>query len=120
MSSHPNAILIAILKPDDLSRKTMRNILSEYSGGKDIEYADIIIGVDRYHPRIMESDYDGDFQIAADEGDLVFDNLVTYGYGEKILWEDLVVKKLALDEWVNEVCEKFFCTSKIYISANYW
>lgn len=41
MSSHPNVILMAVLKPDNLSRKTMRDILLEAGV---VEEDDIKIG----------------------------------------------------------------------------
>ncbi len=117
MSTHPNAMLLLVLKPDDLARKTMRAIRQEAGVGDE---DDIKIGKADYHLDVMEETYDEDKQIAADEGDIVMWDLVTYGYGEKIEWDKLAAQKAALDEWVKGVCERHKCAATIYISANYW
>ena len=95
MSTHPNAILFLSLTPNGLSRKTMRDILEEnqVKDGDQIK----IGGVD-YHPVIMESDYDEGFQLASKEGDLVFLDMITYGYGDVIAWSKLEEQKKSLDE----------------------
>jgi len=117
MSSHPNAILMAILKPDDLPMKTKRNIM-EFSGAED-DY-DIPIGKKEYHLKVMTDDYDENNQIRAKQSDIVIYDLITYGYGDKIMWEVLEQQKKELEEWVKLICEKFHCSYEIYISANYW
>lgn len=120
MGTHPNAILMAVLTPDDLSRKTMREILSfngvsEGDFDKDIKINDI-----DYHTLIMEESYNNGWQISAKEGDLLFFNLVTYGYGERIEWNKLDNQKTHLEEWAKEMCKKFHCSYEIFITANYW
>jgi len=119
MSTHPNAILMAVLKPDDLSRKTMREILAG-NDVKDSEIDNLKIGEKEYFRIIMESDYDEGYQISADEGDLVFLDMVTYGYGEVITWADLEKQKNALEEWAKAMSEKFHCSYSIQVTANYW
>ena len=118
MSTHPNAMLLLVLKPDDLSRKTLRAIRRE--AGSDEEDGDIKIGEDSYHIDVMESTYDEDKQIAADEGDIVMWDLVTYGYGERVTWDKLAAQKAALEAWTAGVCERHKCTASFYVSANYW
>jgi len=117
MSTHPNVILMVKLTPDDLSRKTMRDILGAFDASEDDE---IRIGDEEYTPLIMESDYDEGWQIAAKEGDLVFFDTVTYGYGEVIAWEKLQMQKESLEKWAKTVCEQFHCTYEIALTANYW
>lgn len=117
MSTHPNVILMASLKPDGLSRKTMRKILVEAYSGQD---GDVMISGIRYHSLIMESNYNEGYQISADEGDLVFFNMVTYGYGENVKWSDLEEQKQLLEEWSSNICNLHDCTYKIYVTANYW
>jgi len=130
MSSHPKALLIAVLTPDDGSRKTMRAILKESGCAND---DDVVIPpgakVD-YRPgmppipfdmgRMVFESYNDELQIEAKEGDLVFYSLVTYGYGEFITWADLQAKKDALEEWCKGICERHHCTYEIRVSANYW
>jgi hypothetical protein len=115
MSTHPNAILLLVLKPDDLTRKTYRAILEE-AGRED----DLMIGGDRYNIEVMESTYDESHQIAADEGDIVVFDMVTYGYGERIEWDKLVAQKSVLEEWAAGICERHKCTASFYVTANYW
>ena len=117
MGSHPNVVLMAVLKPDDLSRKTMRGILEEAETVDD--YAVKIGGVEYTHI-VMESDYEEGHQIAADEGDLVFFDLVTYGYGETVTWDKLEKQKSELEQWATEACKRHNCSCKIYVTANYW
>lgn len=115
MSTHPNAILLLALKPDDLSRKTYRAILEE-AGRED----DLMIAGERYNCEIMESTYDESHQIAADEGDIIVFDMVTYGYGERIEWGKLAAQKAALEEWAKGICERHKCTASFYVTANYW
>ncbi len=117
MSTHPNVILMAALTPDGLSRKTMASILAETNTRSD---DDIKINGRDYHHKIMEADYDNGWQIASKEGDLLFFDLVTYGYGVAIKWAALESQKLALEEWAKGICERHHCTYEIRVSANYW
>lgn len=117
MSTHPNAILLLTLSPEGLSRKTMSAILSE-TGTKDDD--DVKVGDHDYHHRVMESEYDDDWQLSAKEGDLLFFDLLTYGYGEQVLWEDLEKQKNKLEEWARGICERHHCSFTISITANYW
>jgi len=119
MSTHPNAILLLTLTPNGLARKTMRGILTE--AGLDGESdGQISIGGTKYDHLVMESDFDESMQLSAKEGDLLFFDLVTYGYGEQIAWEALESQKNALEEWARGVCERHNCTFKISVTANYW
>ncbi len=116
MSIHPNVVLLLILTPDDLARKTYRNILEEYkSNDSEIKIKDI-----EYNIGVMEGDYLEDFQISANEGDIVIFDLVTYGYGEKISWDKIETQKKDLEKWACDICKKYHCKQRIFITANYW
>lgn len=117
MGTHPNAILMAHLTPDDLSRKTMRAILAE-AGVEDDN--DIPIGQADYHHLILDGDWDDGYQIGGQEGDLVFFDFVTYGYGEQVAWDDLEKQKNDLEAWAKATSEKHHCAYRISVSANYW
>lgn len=117
MGTHPNVLLIAILTPDDLARKTYRAILAEAGVEGD---ADIPIGGDKYHHEVAEEDYLESWQIQAPTGSLVFFDLVTYGYGEWVAWDTLAAQKQELEEWARGICERHKCSFEIRISANYW
>lgn len=119
MSTHPNVILLCELTPDNLSRKTMRNILEE-AGVKD-EYGKVKIGPDEYNYEVMEEDYDESWQISAKIGNLIFFDLVTYGYGDNIAWDELQRQKNDLETWAQGICERHNCSAyQIYVTANYW
>ena len=118
MGTHPNTILMVILTPDDLARKTHRAIMAD-AGVEDTD-REIKIGDRDYNHRVMESDYDEGFQIAAPEGSIVLHDFVTYGYSEKIEWEKLQAQKEELEAWARDVCERHKCSYKIFVSANYW
>ncbi len=118
MSTHPNVILMARFQPHGLSRKTMDAILGQrYSRDSA---PDVKIGQHDYHPLLLESDYDEGLQIAGGEGDLVFYDLVTYGYGEVIAWDDLASRQRVLHAWATEIAAKHACDFNIAVSANYW
>lgn len=118
MSTHPNVILLLALTPDGLARKTHRSILeSSVSGKKDDT---IKIGNSEYYHKVMEGEYDDGWQVSANEGDIVFFDLVTYGYGETIEWDKLEAQKRELEEWAKDICQRFNCSYKIFITANYW
>lgn len=119
MSSHPNAILLAVLIPDDLSNKTHRAIIAD--AGLEHDDDRIVIGDIDYNHKVMESDYNEMYQITAPMGSIIIFSLVTYGYGEVIEWDTLQKHKEALAEWCKVTCEKHKCGSfKIYVTANYW
>ena len=117
MGTHPNTLLMLVLTPDGLSRKTMREILEEHDLEED---DDIKIGSKEYHHTIMEADYDESFQIGSKEGDLVFHDFLTYGYGESQSWADVEIQKNELEEWAKVMCEKYHCSYEIRLGANYW
>ncbi len=122
MSTHPNAILLLRLTPDNLARKTYREILEENKTGTDsLDFDDdvSIEGTD-YHHKVMEEDYDNGYQISAKEGDIIFFDMITYGYGETILWDALEKKKKALELWAKNICKQHNCSFEISIGANYW
>lgn len=119
MSTHPNALLICQLTPDNLTRKTYRAILEEHKLEEE-EEPDIIIKEERYHVFVAEREYDDNWQIHSPEGSIVLLNLVTYGYGESIEWDKLVAIKETLEEWAKGICERHRCSYKILVSANYW
>ncbi len=135
MSTHPNAMLLAELSPDDLPRKTLKALAAllivegededdldelqvEIPNGKTSELA--FQNRDSYHVKLMTDDYDESNQIKAATGSIVLYDLVTYGYGERILWDELVAQKERLEAWCKINCDKLRCTYKIYITANYW
>lgn len=117
MSSHPNVLLISKLTPDNTSRKTLRDIVEEYSCSSD-DY--VKIGGEDYIHICMEDTYEEDMQVSGKEGDLIFLILVTYGYGKSIKWDDLENKKNILEDWSKEVCKTYNCSYEIEVSANYW
>lgn len=118
MSTHPNAMLLLTLTPDDLARKTYRAIMAEF--GVEDEDHDFKIGDVNYHHQVMEEDYDDGHQITAKPGDIVLWDLVTYGYGQRIAWAKLEAQKDALEEWAKGVCERHKCSYEIFVGANYW
>lgn len=115
MSQPQNVILMAVLTPDGLSRKTMREILAVHGTGFDKSY--ILVGEKEYNSLVMEDGYNEDWQISAQGGDLVFFDFVTYGYGEKVTWDDLEYKKTKLEEWAQKICEEFQCSYRIWVSG---
>ena len=119
MTTHPNVILMAVLTPDGLARKTMREIRAEqtrhYSNNTDF-----LIGKIEYSSLIMESSYNKDLQIGAKEGSLVFFDFVTYGYGETISWVTLAKQQEILEQWAQKTCVEHNCKYEIRVSANYW
>jgi len=118
MSTHPNVILMVVITPEGLSRKTMKKILAD--NGIDDPEGEITIGTEQYRFIVMEETYDKSNQIEAKEGDLIFFDLVTYGYGESITWSNLQERKEALERWAFETSGKHHCSFEIRVSANYW
>lgn len=121
MSTHPNAILMLTLQPQDLPRKTMRAILAEAGVDPDEESPQIKIGNEDYTVRLMEDSYDESIQLAAPVGTIVLHDFLTYGYGEKLSWENAAQRQAALKAWADDVCEKHHCSiHEIAVAANYW
>jgi hypothetical protein len=111
-------MLILALTPDDLARKTYRQILTEAGIESDGELK--IGSMSCNHHGVMECDYEEGIQLSLPEGTIYILDLVTYGYGEKIEWQDMELKKSEFTEWGRGVCERYNCTMKIFVSANYW
>jgi len=118
MSTHPNVILMLVLTPDDLSRKTYRNILEE-SMVEDVDDY-IQINEEKFNHMVMEDYYNESNQISAPKGSIVVYDLVTYGHGEKILWSSLEKRKESLEKWGSGICLRHHCSMQTFISANYW
>ena len=119
MSTHPNTILMLVLTPDDLPRKTAREILgSDYSRDEGNE---LQIGGRDYHCLLMENEnYDEGFQIAAKQGELVFFIYVTYGYGDTVAFDEVSTHRDRLAAWAIENAVKHHCRWRIELTANYW
>jgi len=117
MCMHPNAILLLVLTPEELSRKTMRAILSEMhvKENENITIEGVI-----YHHVVMEGVYEEGWQLTSKEGDLLFFDLVTYGFGEYISWKELEKYKVSLESWAKDICERYHCKYEIRVTANYW
>jgi hypothetical protein len=109
---------MAVLTPDGLQRKTFREILKDNNSDEDAN--EVKIGETIYNIVVMESYYNEDIQISAKEGDIVVYDLITYGYGEAISWDNLISVKEKLEAWMNDTCKKHNCTGEIRVSANYW
>lgn len=119
MSMHPNTVLMAVLTPDGASHETMLAIAAEYPSEYEDEGGVKIEGRE-YSAIVMEDDYDEDHQIAGREGDLMFYDHVTCGYGSVITWADLEARKNALAAWAQVVADKYGCTYEIRVTANHW
>lgn len=120
MSTHPNTILLLTLTPAGLARKTMRDIRAEQGLEDDDNDSDIKIDGVGYHTKVMESDYDDGYQLTSKEGDLLFLDFVTYGYGEQIEWSKLASQKESLEAWAKGICERHNCSYRISVTANRW
>jgi len=119
MSTHPNVILMCILTPNDLARKTFRTIVGEKEADSG-NTAEVTIKGKDYYVEVMEDEYNDDWQISAKEGDIVVFDMVTYGYGDNVEWETLEKQKQDLEVWAKEICERLSCAYKIVVAANYW
>lgn len=120
MSTHPNAMLLCILTPHDLARKTFREI-SEHENAEISEGSfSFKIGGQHYSAHVMESDYDESMQISAEEGQIVVSNFLTYGYGEKITWQRAAMVAEELEHWAIQAGKRHACAYEIHLSANYW
>lgn len=132
MGTHPNAILMCVLTPDDLARKTFRAIAAECGAeidddsaalkilGRTIEGSKGSIEQTDFSMMVMESDYDDGYQISAPEGSIIVHDYVTYGYGEVISWADLEAIKNKLEEWAKGICERHKCSYVIQLTQNFW
>ena len=119
MSIHPNAMLLLALTPDNPARKTYRAILKEHN--VDADGGSFQIAGRGYHIHgVMEDNWDNNNQISLPEGTIYIADLVTYGYGSKIIWDKLATQVADLEVWAKDVCEHHHCTAEIFVSANYW
>lgn len=120
MSSHPNVVLMAVLTPDDGSRKTFR-AMAEAAGAEISEGSyQQKIGKQDFSVMVMEEDYEEDLQIQGGEGNIVAYDMVTYGYGEVVTWAELNELRESLEEWAKNACERYSCKYEIKVTANYW
>lgn len=119
MGTHPNAILLAVLIPGDLVNTTFRAIVEAFAEpGSARGYVNV--GGTSYMIGVMEESYDESMQISAPAGSIVVYQFLTYGYGEVMEWDKVQAQKDALGTWCEDVCPRFKCSSKIYVTANYW
>lgn len=120
MSTHPNAILVLALTPDDLARKTYRAICADNDVNPYEESPSIDVAGNNYTIVVMEEPYLEGLQISGLVGDIILYDMVTYGYGKTITWQDLQAAKDALEAWAKKTCEKHKCGYRFYVTANYW
>lgn len=144
MSTHPNVILKCTVKAEGTTRKLLRKLLSQNReeipdsnlppmlntkgekvtnrfGGYILESRSedqLIIGNHAYYTIVMEEGYDESWQISGEEGDLIIFDLVTYGYGEDISWDDLNKRVEDIKSWAYQPSRNLEYT--ISVSANYW
>ena len=139
MSTHPNAMLILRLEPDDVPCKTLREMLDERRKGFDRDGDGLIrvnehdsnypqlpcdtefaIGDIVYRSKLMDG-YDESDQIDGEEGQIVLYDLMTYGFGESIAFDEVKRRAEALEAWAAENCPKHKISKwSVEISANYW
>ena len=139
MSTHPNAMLILRLEPDDVPRKTLREMLDEHRKGFDRD-SDGLIRVNEHgsnYPRLLDDNvfcignivyrsklmdgYDESDQIDGEEGQIVLFDLMTYGYGESIAFDEVKRRAEALNAWAVENCPKHKISKwSVEVSANFW
>lgn len=119
MSIHPNALLMLHLSPNDLPRKTFLEIVRD--AGSDPDDAQVKIDGHDYSVKLMDGDYDEGWQVSGAEGEIVLMSMVTYGYGERISWDDLRTRANALATWAEENMDRYkLASAKVSIGANYW
>ena len=118
MSTHPNTILMGVLIPDELARKTYRAIVGSIGADNDDPYFNI--GGLGYSLKIMEDSYDDSNQISAPEGSIVAHCLLTYGYGETIAWAEVEKAKAELEAWLANIAAQHKCSHSIHLTASYW
>lgn len=133
-------MMIAVLTPDNGSRKTQRGIfdhcekrglkvnaedgeigiLNGKKGAVSDKYPDGYPLTDDWSLHVMEDDYYESSQISADEGQIVVYDLITYGYGERISWEETEAKRRQLIGLLDPMVDPLKFTYEIFISANFW
>lgn len=119
MSTHPNVMLQCVLTVNDGTRKTQR-ALEDAFPGKYPDEGGVKIGEREYHLTVMESDYDEDWQISADEGQIVLHEYLTYDYGDTVTLNELLERVGTLKAWAETAKEPHGFTYEIRIGANYW
>lgn len=116
MSIHPNVMLMMHLSPLDLPRKTFLEIVD------DPDDPMVKIGDREYHALLMDGDYHEGYQVSGAGGEIVLMDMVTYGYGERIAWDDLRAAHNALAAWHEANAERYRLSdvTRISVGANYW
>ena len=109
--------MIAVLTPDDLTRRTLRAIIA---GNLSTDDDYIKIAGEDWHIKPMEGDYDENFQIKAKEGDIIVFNMFTYGYGDFATWKSVSAMHDSLVDWCEECKGTYNFSYEIRMSANYW
>ena len=117
MSKQSTVVLMAVLTPDNTSRRTMRAILAENSADED-DYFEI--GDQEYHSLVMEGDWDECWGIRAEEGDLVFFAFARVGQGNWIAWSELDAKRVELQRWAEAAAARHRCSWEIRVCAIDW
>lgn len=121
MKKSAYVILQCNLTPDDLPRKTYRELEKEVKYQRYFKRYPIKFSIGRqgYHAIIMNSDCDEKHQLCANEGDIVVSTYMTVMFPGNIEWDTLVERKNELEAWATEICPKLKCSFKIVIGATY-
>lgn len=128
-----NVMLMAIIKPFGRPADMFAAIVAESNKNecrvRTIESTDNVFDIylsdrpgrqDSWYALLMSTDYNAEYDISADAGNIVLFDFMTMGATEKGSWLYAEQKKNELEAWAKGVCERHGGKFDIVLTANYW
>lgn len=121
MSTDPNTLIVLQLTPNN--GEDPYEVFSRIIKDLSLDEDDAAISIDNKNYQIKvigEEGYDENYQISSDPNTIILHTYITHGYGSTIDWSELEKINNSLEVWSAIIKTKYNCSSKIYITANYW
>lgn len=119
MSSHPNTILIASIRPPSGQPDEFLTALDpEWESNGSIQLDQLRLGHDGHYSVVVNVDQDQGI-FPAEDSFVVYDYL-TYGWGDEITLNEFDAKVANFKTLVQNFCNLHRCTYSISLSANFW
>ena len=128
-----NVMLMAIIKADGDAETMFAAIVAESKKNerrvRTIESTDNVFDIylsdrpgrqDSWYALLMATDYNAEYDISADAGNIVLFDFMTMGATEKQSWSYVEEQKNKLEAWAKGVCERHGGEFDIVLTANYW
>lgn len=119
MSSRPNTILVASIRPPSgQPDEFLTTVDPEWEANGSIQLDQLKLGYDRHYSVVVGANQDQGIYPA--EGSFAVYDYLTYGWGDELTLSEFDAKVANFKRLVQNFCDLHSCTYSISLSANFW